>query len=53
MFAMFSSVAFLPAIRSAGSPPGTTMKIANVMKLMIVRTISAPRSLRIANAAIA
>jgi hypothetical protein len=42
----------LPAIRSAGSPPGTTMKMQNVMKLMIVSTIAAPSNRRTANAAI-
>ena len=36
---MFSSVAFFPAIRSAGSPPGMTMKMQKVMKLTIASTM--------------
>ena len=30
---MFCGVAFLPAMRCAGSPPGTTMKITKTMKV--------------------
>ena len=41
---MFASVAFLPAIRSAGSPPGMTMKIRNTMKLTTTSTSTAPSS---------
>ena len=48
---MFSSVAFLPAIRVAGSPPGMTMKIAKVMKLTHVSTITAPKARLTMNAA--
>ena len=30
---MFCGVAFLPAMRCAGSPPGTTMKITKTMNV--------------------
>src|SRR5947208_7713326 len=42
MFAISWSFAFLPAMRVAGSPPGTTMKIRKTMKLTAIRTAIAP-----------
>ena len=33
MLMMFCGVAFLPAMRCAGSPPGTTMKIRTTMNV--------------------
>src|SRR6266540_4981387 len=44
MFAMFWSFAVRPAIRTAGSPPGTTMKIRKTTKLTTTRTRAIPIS---------
>src|SRR5215208_3941427 len=38
MFSISWSFAFLPAIRVAGSPPGTTMKITKTRKLTATST---------------
>src|SRR5437660_635255 len=52
MLTTFCAVAVRPAIRSAGSPPGTTMKIRKTMKLTAISTRIIPTSLRMMNAPI-
>ena len=42
MLMMFCGVAFLPAMRCAGSPPGTTMKITKTMNVTAMHTRIAP-----------
>src|SRR6266540_1831054 len=44
MFSMFWSFAVRPAIRTAGSPPGTTMKMRKTTKLTTTRTRAIPIS---------
>ena len=50
--AMFSGVATLPAIRSAGSPPGIMKKMRYVTKLTASRTRIIPKVRRMRNATI-
>src|SRR5215212_3381342 len=52
MFAMFWSFAVRPAMRTAGSPPGTTMKIRNTKKLTTSSTSAIPISRRATKVAI-
>src|SRR5215210_673594 len=52
MFSMFWSLAVRPAMRTAGSPPGTTMKIRNTTKLTTSSTSAIPISRRATNVAI-
>src|SRR3954454_23366283 len=49
MFAMSASFAFLPAMRVAGSPPGTTMKITKTMNVTAKQTRIAPMMRRTKN----
>ena len=51
MFMMFCGVAFLPAMRCAGSPPGTTMKIRKTTKLTAMHTRIMPIMRLMRNAA--
>src|SRR5437870_8020021 len=52
MLTMFAWSGFLPAIRSAGSPPGSRMKITKTRKLIANRTATIPISRRMMNVAI-
>src|SRR5215218_11441474 len=52
MFSMFWSLAVRPAMRTAGSPPGTTMKIRNTTKLTTRSTSAMPISRLATNVAI-
>src|SRR5215203_6538245 len=52
MFSMFWSFAVRPAIRTAGSPPGTTMKIRKTKKLTTISTSTIPMIRRAMNVAI-
>src|SRR5947208_16425892 len=49
MLTMFCAVAFLPAMRCAGSPPGTTMKITKTMNVTARQTRIAPMMRRTKN----
>src|SRR5437667_248442 len=50
MLTMFCRVGFFPAIRDAGSPPGTMMKTRKTRKLTAKSTATIPSSRRTRNA---
>jgi len=52
MFCTFSAVGFLPAMREAGSPPGTRMKMMKTSTLTAKRTAIIPMMRRMMNASI-